>query len=60
MGVFIHTPGRLIHTRLPASGALRLVARALSVRVQELPKSPNVSAEIVVVGHLALDLLAAM
>ena len=35
-------------------------AGSSSVGVQQLAKGPDVSSEIVVVGHLALDLLAAV
>src|SRR5438034_2887997 len=34
--------------------------RAGSVRVQELAKGPDVPPEVVVIGHLSLDLLAAV
>src|SRR5438132_5236865 len=59
-GLFIHMPGRLIHTRLPGAGAPSPPRACRSVGVQELAQRPDVPPEIVVVGHLALDLLAAV
>src|SRR5207245_1323055 len=50
-GLFIHMPGRLIHTRLPGAGAPSPPRACRSVGVQELAQRPDVPPEIVVVGH---------
>jgi hypothetical protein len=74
MGALIHTFGGLIHTwvgkreyavfrpkiRHEANSRLAAASAGVEFRVEHLPESTNIPAEVVVLGHLALDLLAAM
>src|SRR6266545_6653837 len=63
MGALIHTLWWLIHTGTPGRKPAefwRIFAPSGLVRVQHLAEGPDVPAEVVVLGHLALDLLAAV
>jgi hypothetical protein len=59
-GVLIHTRRRLIHTCVPRELVVHIVGVPALIRVQQLAKRPDIPSEIVVLGHLALDLLAAV
>src|SRR5437764_11137529 len=56
MAVLIHTPPRLIHTPRRAAG----VGSGGLLGVEELAERVDVAPEVVVLAHLALDLLAAV
>ena len=66
MGALIHTFGGLIHTRVSRkiarfSGRIKQTSEPGSlVGVQRLAQRTDVTPEIVVLGHLALDLFAAV